>query len=206
MKEKNIIIEIIKILGWMICGWILWLFIFAVFTKENEEISDFLNKVSLILGLLTGIIITIIIKYNKLNHLKQIILESKSNIKILSKKNITLLEKANKVADKYMNHEKETQTKISENRSVKTSSEFQMILENYPELKANESIMKLLNQIEQNENQTANSKIIYNENVTNYNTLINNFPVAMFKNLFKLKDIEYFEEENDIISDEELGI
>ena len=70
MKEKNIIIEILKILGWMICGWILWLFVFAVFTPENEEISDFLNKVSLILGLLTGLITTMIIKYNKLNHLK----------------------------------------------------------------------------------------------------------------------------------------
>lgn len=205
MKEKNIIIEILKILGWMICGWILWLFIFAVFTPENKEISDFLNKVALILGILTGLIITIIMKYNKLNHLKQTILESESNIKILSKKNTTLLEKANKVADKYMKHEKETHFKISENRSVKTSSEFQMILENYPELKANESIMKLLNQIEQNENQTANSKMIYNENVTNYNTLINNFPVALFKNVFNLTNIKYFEEE-DIISDEELGI
>lgn len=205
MKEKNVIVEILKILGWIFCGWILWLLIFAIFTPENEEISDFLNKVALILGLLTGLIITIILKYNKLNHLKQIILESESNIKILSKKNTTLLEKANKVADKYMKHEKETQTKISENRTVKTSSQFQMIIENYPELKANESIMKLLNQIEQNENQTANSKMIYNENVTNYNTLINNFPVAMFKNIFNLKDIKYFEEE-DIISDEELGI
>lgn len=205
MKEKNVTVEILKILGWIFCGWILWLLIFAIFTPENEEISDFLNKVSLILGLLTGIITTIIIKYNKLNHLKQIILESESNIKILSKKNTTLLEKANKVADKYMKHEKETQTKISENRTVKTSSQFQMIIENYPELKANESIMKLLSQIEQNENQTANSKMIYNENVTNYNTLINNFPVAVFKNIFNLKDIKYFEEE-DIISDEELGI
>ena len=205
MKEKNVTVEILKVLGWTVCGWILWLIIFAIFTPKEEEISDFLNKVSLILGLLTGIIITAIIKYNKLNRLKQIILESKSNIKILSKKNTTLLEKANKVADKYMKHEKETQTKISENRVVKSSSQFQMMIENYPDLKANDSIMKLLNQIEQNENQTANSKIIYNENVTNYNTLINNFPVAPFKNIFKLKDIEYFEEE-DIISDEELGI
>lgn len=205
MKEKSVTVEILKILGWIFCGWILWLLIFAIFTPENEEISDFLNKVSLILGLLTGIITTIIIKYNRLNHLKQIILENESNIKILSKKNTTLLEKANKVADKYMKHEKETQTKISENRTVKTSSQFQMIIENYPELKANESIMKLLSQIEQNENQTANSKMIYNENVTNYNTLINNFPVAVFKNIFNLKDIKYFEEE-DIISDEELGI
>ena len=206
MKEKNVIVEILKILGWIFCGWILWLLIFAIFTPENKEISDFLNKVSLILGLLTGIIITAILKYNKLNHLKQIILENKSNIKILSKKNTTLLEKANKVADKYMKHEKETQTKISENRSVKTSSQFQKIIENYPELKANESIMKLLNQIELNENQTANSKMIYNESVTNYNTLINNFPVAIFKNIFNLTYIEFFEEDEDIISDEELGI
>ena len=86
MKEKNVIVELFKIFGWTICGWILWLFIFAIFTPENEEISDFLNKVSLLLGLLTGIIMTIILKYNKLNHLKQRILESESNIKILSKK------------------------------------------------------------------------------------------------------------------------
>lgn len=206
MKDKSIAIEILKILLWIFCGWILWLLVFAVFTPGEEEISDLLNGLAFLFGILTGIIITIILKYNALNNLKQKIKKQASNIKIFSKKSEKLLEKANKVSDKYMKHEKEIQTTVAKTRQIKTSAEFQGFVENYPNLKANESIMELLNQIRENEDAIANSKVIYNENVSSYNTLIHNFPVSLVRGLFQLEDIEYFEEPDDMISDEKLGI
>lgn len=207
MKEKdNIALELLKMLGWIFCGWILWLLVFAIFTPGDEEISDLFSQISLILGIITGIIITIILKFNRVNNLKQKVKENFSNIKILDKKGKILLEKANKVSEKYMSHEKEIHLEISKNRTFKNATEFQAIVEKYPNLKANESIIELIRQIKENEDSIAKSKIVYNESVLRYNTLINNFPISMIKKSFKMQDMTYYEENGDIISDEDLGI
>lgn len=205
MKEKNIAVEILKILLWIFCGWILWLLIFSIFTPDEEEISDFFSNLAFILGVLTGLILTIILKYNRMNRLKQQIKKYRSNISIYTKKSEKLLKKANKVSDKYMSHEKEIQTMISKNREIKTSKEFQVLIENYPNLKSNENILELIKQIKEQEESISQAKVIYNESVLNYNTLIHNFPVSIVRGLFKLSDIEYFEEDN-MITDEELEI
>lgn len=113
MREKNIALEILKILLWIFCGWILWLFIFSIFTKEEAEISDFCSNLAFILGFITGTLITIILKYNHINYLKQQIKKYGSNIKLYEEKGKRLLTKANKVSNKYMNHEEKIQTTIS---------------------------------------------------------------------------------------------
>ena len=206
MNNNSITKEIIKLIVWIFCAWILWLLIFSILTPDEEEISDFLNNLSLYLGVITGIIISCILKYNTLNNLKQTIKANHSNIKILDTKSKKLLEKANKVSDKYMNHEKEVHKEISKNRIIKNSTQFQLLIENYPDLKSNEAILKLIEQIKENENSISNCKLSYNNNVSIYNTMIHNFPVSLVRNIFKIKDMEYYEEEEDIVSDEELGI
>ncbi len=206
MKKDNITIEILKLLLWIFCGWILWLFVFSVFTPSEEDISDLLSTIAFILGTLTGIIITFILKYNNINNLKQKIKKQYSNINVFDKKSKKLLEKANKVSDKYMKHEKDIQTTIAKGRNITSSSEFQILVENYPDLKSNENVIQLINQIKENEDAVANSKVIYNENVSNYNTLIHSFPISIVRGLFRLEDIDYYEENDEIISDEKLGI
>lgn len=206
MKETSVAKEICKIILWMFCGWILWLLVFSIFTPDEEEISDLFNAIAFCLGVVTGIVITIILKYNSVNKLKQKIKESSSNINIIIKRNKKLLEKVNKLSDKYMEHEKDIHTTISKNKSAKASSQLQILIENYPELKANESIIELMKQIKDTENNLASTKIAYNESVSKYNILIHNFPVSILRKLFRFEDIDYYKEEDDIISDEKLGI
>lgn len=206
MKKGNIILELGKIVVFVGMAWFIWLIIFAIFTTTGDEaIGDFYGKLAFILGILTGIVMTIIIKYNSVNRLKQKVKESYSNISVYKEKSKKLLEKANKVSDKYMKHEKDVQVEVTNLRKIKSANEFQATIENYPELKANESIMKLLYQIEDTENSIANTKVIYNNHVSEYNTAIHNFPVSLIRGLFKIKDMEFYSED-DIVSDEELGI
>ncbi len=195
MKESSVTREIIKIILWMFCGWILWLLVFAIFTPDEEEISDLCTQISFVLGIITGMIITIVLKYNSINKLYQDIKESKSNIDIIRKKNEKLLKKANDLTDKYMKYEKEIHTTISKNRTVKTSSQLQLLIENYPELKANENILELIKEIKETEDNIADSKITYNSNVSKYNTLINSFPASIMKKIFKCKEADYYIEE-----------
>lgn len=122
------------------------------------------------------------------------------------------MEKANRVADKYMIHEENIQVQVSRNRSrkpkaIRNSKEFQIALENYPNLKANESIMELLTQIKDTENGYAQSKLNYNADVEKYNTSIHSFPDVILKKLFGFQDAEFYNDESEHeVTDAELGI
>lgn len=207
--KNTLVFEILKLFAWVLCGWIFWVFIFSVFMPSNvEDVIEPFNGASLVFGFLTGIIITFIIKLNYVSSLKQKALASKSNIEVLTKRSDILLTKANKVADKYMNYESSIQKAAiySKKNIILNSKQFSGMLENYPNLKANESIMELLKQIKESENYIVNEKVTYNDYVSEYNTLIHSFPLALINFITKFKNLEFYNENDDIPSDEELGI
>ena len=111
-----------------------------------------------------------------------------------------------------MTHEKTVQVGVAAKRTqkkkfIRNAQQFQVEIENYPELKANQSIMTLLEQIKETENAYAQAKINYNLYVEYYNTLIHSFPNSIFIKLLKFNDIEFYnDEEEKEVSDEELGI
>lgn len=210
--KNSLAIEILKLFAWIVCAWIFWVFIFSVFTPSSvEDVVEPFNGASLVFGFLTGVIITFVYKLNNVSSLKQKANAVKSNIEVLNKRSETLLTKANKVADKYMNHESHVQKSVAYARKSKVilnSKQFGGMLENYPELKANESIMELLKQIRESENVIANEKMTYNDYVSLYNTLIHSFPLTLISFITRFNDLEFYSEEDSsgIPSDEELGI
>ncbi len=215
-KENVLIMELIKLTVIVILCWLLWIIIFAFFTPEEyETVIEPFRGASFVFGLLTGIIVDFIIRFNKISVLKQKVNSSRSNIDVLIKRGDSLLVKANKVADKYMTHEKEVMIGVAKERNnhskitnsrIRNATQFEKVIENYPELKANTNIMELLNQIRESENNIAHSKILYNDSVTEYNSTINGFPGNIIKRLCNYKEEEYFKEEDNMISDEALGI
>lgn len=214
MRKESIALKILKILGTYLAGWLLWVLIFSTFMPANESgaTSEPFQGAICIFGIITATIVLLIVNYNTTQQAYQKTKASSSNIKIFKEKSARLLEKANKVADKYMTHEKDVQVGVSEKRSkkpkvIRNSQQFQVELENYPELKANQSIMTLLDQIKETENTYAQAKINYNSNVEYYNTLIHSFPNSIFRQLFHFNDFDFYsDEEEKEISDEELGI
>lgn len=182
---------------------------FFVFTPSSvEEVVEPFNGASLVFVFLTGVIITFVYKLNNVSYLKQKANAVKSNIEVLNKRSETLLTKANKVANKYMKYESHVQKNVAYVRKSKVilnSKQFGGMLENYPELKANESIMELLRQIRESENAIANEKMTYNDYVSLYNTLIHSFPLMLISFITRFKDLEFYsEEDSSIPSDEEL--
>jgi len=214
MKKENIALKILKILGTYLAGWLLWLLIFSTFMPADDTgaTAEPFQGAICILGIITASIVLLVVNYNTTQHAYQKVKASSSNIKIFKEKSTRLLEKANKVADKYMVHEKNVQVGVAEKRSkqqkfIRNAQQFQVELENYPELKANQSIMTLLEQIKETENSYAQAKINYNFYVEYYNTLIHSFPNSIFRKFFKFDDAEFYnDEEEKEISDEELGI
>lgn len=115
-----------------------------------------------------------------------------------------------------MNFEGSVQVDIAHERNsgsrikgkIHSAHQFQTALENYPDLKANESIMELLRQIQDCENGLASEKLAYNSAVEQYNLLIHSFPATILRKLFHFADAEFYQgaEDSDMVSDEALGI
>lgn len=214
MKQENIGVKILKILGTYLAGCLLWLLIFTIFLPADETgatSEPFQGAIGLF-GIITATVVLLIVNYNAMQQSYQKTKSSFSNIKVFKEKNTSLLEKANKVAEKYMTHEEKVQVGVADKRTkrpkfIRNAEQFQVELENYPDLKANQSIMTLLEQIKETESIYAQSKVNYNAYVEYYNTLIHSFPNSIFRKLLKFNDVEFYnDEEENVITDEELGI
>ena len=217
MKKPSTLVEVIKLIITLILCWLLWVIIFS-FTSppEAEEMVEPFRGACLIFGTLTALVITFGLKFNSMHQAQQRTKAMRSNIGIFEERATRLLDKANRVADKYMNFEGSVQVDIAHERNsgsrikgkIHSAHQFQTALENYPDLKANESIMELLRQIQDCENGLASEKLAYNSAVEQYNLLIHSFPATILRKLFHFADAEFYQgaEDSDMISDEALGI
>jgi LemA protein len=68
-----------------------------------------------------------------------------------------------------------------------------VVVENYPQLKSNETFLRLMDQIEGTENRIAVARGRYNEAARNYNTLRRRFPSNVTAKVFGFKEYPYFE-------------
>lgn len=59
-----------------------------------------------------------------------------------------------------------------------------MVVENYPNLKADANFRQLMDSLEGTENRIAVERMRYNESVQIYNTTVRGFPTVMFANMF----------------------
>ena len=68
-----------------------------------------------------------------------------------------------------------------------------VIVENYPDLKANENFIQLQDELAGTENRIAVSRKAYNDAATKYNKEIQMFPGSIIANMKKFEKVTYFE-------------
>ena len=71
-------------------------------------------------------------------------------------------------------------------------SRLMVVVERYPELKANQNFRDLQAQLEGTENRIAVERMRYNEVAQDYNTKFHSFPTNMVAGMFKFKEKQYF--------------
>ncbi len=69
------------------------------------------------------------------------------------------------------------------------------VVENYPQLKANENVLSLQEQLTTTENQISFSRQHYNATVMDYNTAIATFPTVLVAGAFSFTKRDFFEAE-----------
>ncbi len=72
-------------------------------------------------------------------------------------------------------------------------SRLMVVIERYPELKANENFIALQTQLEGTENRIAVERRRFNEKVREYNQRLRRFPTVLIANMFGFRERPYFE-------------
>ena len=72
-------------------------------------------------------------------------------------------------------------------------SSLNVVVEKYPELKANETFIKTMDSVNTYTEQVRMSQMVYNDSVTNYNRLIRQFPDSIVASLFHFVQRDYLQ-------------
>jgi LemA protein len=164
---------------------------------------------------LTGVsvllVIFIIVTYNNLVTLWQRVDNAWVQIDTELQKRYDLVDKLVKAVKGYAEHERQVLVDIAESRARKNSvkkvaeqvkvenqlsfalNKFLLVAEKYPELKANETFLKLQEQLKQIEDNIAFARMFFNDTVMKYNLKVQTFPLSIIAAMCRFREVDYFD-------------
>ncbi|MHB9154175.1 MAG: LemA family protein [Endomicrobiales bacterium] len=167
--------------------------------------------VMILLGLVAaGILLYFAGIYNQLVHVRVNIDRSWSNIEVLLKQRYDEIPNLVRVCEGYLAYEREVLERITSLRTrcleartpgriAKVDSELELALrslfavsEKYPDLKANESFVRLQGRVSSLETQIADRREFYNESVAIFNVRVRQIPEALVASLLKYAEKEMY--------------
>ena len=165
----------------------------------------------IVLGVILLIGLYVVIAYNGLVRLRNQVNNAWSQIDVQLKRRHDLIPNLVETAKGYMKHEQETLTRITEARNLARGAstvgeanqaesalssalgQFFVVVENYPDLKANQNFLRLQDELAGTENRIAVERMRYNEAVREYNVYIRRFPTLILANMFGFTRAPLFE-------------
>ena len=167
------------------------------------------------LGIIVVLAVIIIAMDNGLVTSRQKVKNAWSQIDVQLQRRFDLIPNFVETVKGYMQHEKDTLTKVTELRTswanattVDEKAELNnqlsgalktimAVSENYPDLKANQNFMELQEELRNTENKISFSRQFYNDTVTMYNTKLEVFPSNIIANMFAFKPETVFAAESE---------
>ncbi len=175
-----------------------------------------------VLILLVIMVGTSIAIYNRLVALRNRFKNAFAQIDVQLKRRYDLIPNLVETAKGYLKHERETLEAVIQARNQAQQIEKQVaqqpddpdamkklmgaeqslsgalgrlfaLSENYPDLKANQNMMQLSEELSSTENKIAFARQSFNDAVMNYNTAREKFPNIMFANMFGFQPAQLFE-------------
>lgn len=177
------------------------------------------------LSIVGFIVLYLIIIYNRLIALKNRFVNGFAQIDVQLQRRYDLIPNLVETAKKYMQHERDTLEKVIQARNSAHSAEskvnanpadpsamkalvgaetaltssmghFFALAENYPDLKANQTMAQLMEELTSTENKVGFARQAFNDAVMTYNTYREQFPNNILSGLFGFKSAAHFEVEN----------
>ena len=171
----------------------------------------------IILLVVVGVILLFVVSiYNGLVSRRNRIDEALGQIQVQLKRRHDLIPNLVNAVKGYMNFEQSVLTQVTEARASAVTAGAQgsvaqqaqaenmltgalrslfAVVENYPELKANQNVLSLQEELTTTENQISFSRQHYNASVLEYNNAIQVFPNVLLAGMFGFTKREFFEAE-----------
>ncbi len=160
--------------------------------------------------ILVAIVAWVVFAYNRLVSLRNQVDNAWRQIDVQLKRRHDLIPNLVEAVKGYMQFERDTLTQVVEARAKAVSAPDQAsrmaaenqitaglgkllaVMENYPQLKADENVLKLQEELTTTENQLAFARQAYNDVVLELNTRIQTFPSNVIANNFGFHPADYF--------------
>ena len=149
--------------------------------------------------------------YNRLVNTSEALPKAWSQVETVLQRRYDLIPNLVNTVKGYAKHEKDLLTEVTalrsqwgaaKNQKEKVAAANQMegalsrlmvVVEQYPQLKANENFIRLMDELAGTENRLSTERMRYNERVQAYNTLRRQFPSNVTAKLFSFAEYPYWE-------------
>ncbi|MEO0025752.1 MAG: LemA family protein [candidate division WOR-3 bacterium] len=168
--------------------------------------------IGIIIAIIAGLLILLVIgSYNLLVSSRNRVKNGWHQIDVQLKRRIDLIPNLVETVKAYAAHEREVFEKIAEARTqainargpgeaaradsqlTSTLKTLFALVENYPDLKANQNFMRLQEELTHTENKIAFARQFYNDVVLDYNNRVQMFPTNIIAALFRFQPAEFYE-------------
>lgn len=164
-----------------------------------------------IVAIIIGVPLFGIVLYNSLVGLRNQVKNAWRQIDVQLKRRYDLIPNLVEVVKDYMSYEQETLEKVIQARNQAagaTNTEEAIaaeailggamgklfaLMENYPDLKANENVSSLMEELSATENKISFSRQFYNDSVMSLNNGVEAFPSNIIAGMFGFRPATYFE-------------
>ncbi len=171
---------------------------------------------ALILVAVVILVFVIIGIYNRLVRMRNEVKNAWSQIDVQLKRRHDLIPNLVETVKGYAGHEKSTLEEVTRARSQAVSASgsgpaeqmqaeqqltgalgrLMLVVEQYPDLKANQNFLALQEELTSTENKIGFARQFYNDSVMNYNTRIQSVPANIIAGMFNFKEEPFFEVED----------
>ena len=163
-----------------------------------------------VLGVFLLLVVFVVGKYNTMVTSKEVVDNELANVDVYLERRADLIPNLVNTVKEYAAHEekvidnvtsarekllgaKSVEEKAQANSELdKAIDALMVVVENYPDLKANTNFINLQDELAGTENRIATARRDYNSAVKSYNSLIIKFPNNIIASMFNLDKAEYF--------------
>lgn len=166
-----------------------------------------------VVAAVAALVVLAIVIYNRLVRSRQMVEEGWSGISVQLKRRSDLVPNLVNAVKGYMAHERGVLESVTETRARAAAAEDSepaerakaegalsgalmrlfAVMENYPDLKANQNVIDFQNALEEIEDQIQMARRYYNGAVRNLNILVESFPSNIVAGFFNFTKAQYFE-------------
>jgi LemA protein len=166
----------------------------------------------ILLGIVVLVVLAGVVAYNRFVSQKNLIRDAWANIDTELRRRYDLIPNVVETVKGYAAHEREVFENVTRARAAATATtgspaeqaaaegplvaalrQLFAVVENYPELKANQNFLALQSELTNTEDRLQTARRFYNANVREYNRRVQSFPSNVIANMFDFHEEEFFE-------------